>query len=145
METLADQRIADGLMTRSQYENIRADIATQITKARAIGDHRATVILCCKFLNNFPRTGLAPIEKAVQKVFKQTLTNARIELKSSCPVCHGVMYDQTCPDDMNRPYCAKCGRTYTPMGYMDDDNYARKWHAITWDGGSEPKEVIEVR
>ena len=145
METLADQRIADGLMTRSQYENIRADIATQITKARAIGDHRAIVILCCKFLNNFPAVGLAPIEKAVKTRFTLIRDESRIELKSVCPVCKGVMYDINCPDDMSRPYCAKCGRTYTPMGYMDDDNYARKWHAITWDGGSEPKEVIEVR
>ncbi len=145
METIADQRIADGLMTRSQYENIRADIATQITGAHAIDDHRAVVVLCCKFLNNFPSSGLVPIEKTVKKRFIQTRDTSRRILKSICPVCKGVMYDINCPDDMLRPYCSHCGRTYTPMGYMDDDNYARKWHAITWDGCAEPKEVIEVK
>jgi hypothetical protein len=145
METIADQRIADGLITPKQYENIRADIAKEITQARAIGDQRRIVILCCKFLNNFPSSGLAPIEKAVKKQFMKIRDAARIELKSVCPVCSGVMYDQACCDDMVRPYCAHCGRTYTPMGYMDDENYALKWHAILWDGGSEPSEVIEVR
>lgn len=145
METLADQRIADGIMTARKYENIRADIAKEITKARAIEDHRLTVILCCKFLNNFPRSGLAPIEKSVQKVFKKILTDARVDLKSKCPVCGSAMADINCPDDMIRPYCAKCGKTYTPMGYMDDDNYALKWHATLWDGCAEPKEIIEVR
>jgi len=145
METIVDQRIADGLMTKLQYDNIRADIAKEITKARVIGDQRRIVILCCKFLDNFPSAGLAPIEKAVKKAFMKIRDDARRELKSVCPVCHGVMYDMPCCDDMVRPYCAKCGRTYTPMGYMDDENYALKWHAILWDGGSEPSEVIEVK
>ena len=145
METLADQRIADGMMTARQYEERRAGIAQEITKSQAIGDHRATVILCCRFLNNFPSSGLAPIERGVQKAFTKIRNDARIELKSVCPVCAGVMYDMNCPDDMGRPYCAQCGRTYTPMGYMDDDNYALKWHAILWDGGPEPSEIIEVR
>lgn len=144
METIADQQIADGIMTARQYDNIRADIAKEITKSQIIGDHRLTVILCCKFLNNFPAVGLAPIEKAVKKRFVKIRDDARIKLKSTCPVCHGVMYDQSCPDDMVRPICVKCGRTYTPMGYMDDDNYAKKWHAITWDGGIEPSEVITL-
>jgi hypothetical protein len=145
MESLADQRISDGMMTARQYDMVRAGIAAEITKARAIGDHRKTVILCCRFVDAFPRSGLAPIDKAVRKAFQKIRDDARRELKSICPVCHGVMYDQTCPDDMARPYCAHCGRTYTPMGYMDDDDYARKWHAILWDGGSEPSEIIEVR
>jgi hypothetical protein len=145
METIADQRIADGLITPKQYENIRADIAKEITQARAIGDQRRIVILCCKFLNNFPSSGLAPIEKAVKKQFMKIRDAARIALKSVCPVCHGVMYDQAMCDDLVRPYCVHCGRTYTPMGYMDDENYALKWHAILWDGGSEPSETIEVR
>lgn len=98
-----------------------------------------------QFTNNFPSENLSPIEKAVKKQFMKIRDAARITLKSVCPVCGGVMYDQACCDDMVRPYCAHCGRTYTPMGYMDDDNYARKWHAILWDGGSEPSEVIEVR
>ena len=144
METIADQRIADGLMTARQYEDIRADIVKEITKARVIGDHRKIVILCCQFINNFPSNGLSPIEKAVKKQFIKIRDTARRELKSICPVCHGVMYDQEMCDDMVRPYCARCGRTYTPMGYMDDDNYALKWHAILWDGGSEPSEIIEV-
>jgi ribosomal protein S27AE len=145
METLADQRISDGLITARQYDEIRAGIASQITKSRAIEDHRATVILCCKFLNNFPSSGLAPIEKAVKKQFEKIRDAARVDLKSKCPVCGSAMADINCPDDMIRPYCAKCGRTYTPIGYMDDDNYALKWHATTWDGGPEPKEIIEVR
>jgi hypothetical protein len=145
METIADQRIADGIKTARDYENIRADIAKEITKARVIGDNRRIVILCCKFLDAFPSSKLAPIEKAVKKAFMKTRDDARRELKSVCPVCHGVMYDQTCPDDMVRPCCAHCGRTYTPMGYMDDENYALKWHAILWDGGSEPSEIIGVR
>ncbi len=145
METLADQRIADGIMTAREYDNIRAEIVKEITKAEAIGDNRRVVILCCKFLANFPRAGLVPIEKAVIKRFEQIRETARTALKSVCPVCGGEMYDLNCCDDMIRPYCAHCGRTYTPMGYMDDDNYALKWHAITWDGASEPSEVIEVR
>lgn len=131
-------------MTKSQYENIRADITQQITKARVIGDHRAVVILSCQFLNNFPSSGLEPIEKAVKKVFTKIRDDARRELKSICPVCKGVMYDLNCCDDMIRPYCAKCGRTYTPMGYMADPDYALKWWAIEWNGGDEPSEVIEV-
>jgi hypothetical protein len=145
MGTIADQKIADGLTTATQYEEIRAGIAKEIDKARVIGDHRKTVILCCQFLNTFPSVGLSPIEKAVKKQFMQIRNVARIELKSVCPVCGGVMYDQNCPDDMVRPYCAHCGRTYTPMEYMDNDDYALKWHAILWDGGSEPSEIIEVR
>lgn len=145
METLADQRIADGMMTARQYEDIRADIAKEITKSRAIEDHRMTVILCCKFLDNFPRSGLAPIEKGVIKAFEKIRIDARISLKSKCPVCGSAMANINCPDDQNRPYCAKCGRTYTPMGYMDDENYALKWWAITWDGGPEHGESVEVR
>lgn len=145
METVADQRIADGLMTARQYENIRADIVKEITKARVLNDHRRIVILCCKFLDNFPASGLAPIEKAVKKQFMKIRDTARIALKSVCPVCGGVMYDQNCCDDMIRPYCAHCNRTYTPMGYMDDENYALKWHAILWDGCAEPSCIIEVR
>lgn len=145
METLADQRIADGLMTARQYDEIRAGIASQIDKARAIEDHRRVIILCCKFLDNFPRVGLSRIEKAVIRRFEQIRGDARIMLKSKCPVCGGHMSDWACCDDMIRPFCAKCGRTYTPMGYMDDENYALKWHAITWDGGPEPSEIIEVR
>jgi len=48
METIADQRIADGIMTARQYDNIRADIAKEITQSQVIGDHRLTVVLCCK-------------------------------------------------------------------------------------------------
>lgn len=144
METLADQRIADGIITARQYDNIRAEIAKEITKAQILQDNRQVVILCCKFLANFPGSGLAPIEKAVKRRFEQIREKARKDLKSVCPVCGGVMYDLNCCDDMIRPYCAHCGWTYTPMGYMDDKNYALKWHAITWDGAGEPSEVIEA-
>ena len=145
MENYAEQQIQDGFKTDLEYANKRNALAQEIDKALVLGDNRRVVILASRVVDTFPAGRLAPIEKAIRKVFMKIRDDARIALKSTCPVCHGVMYDQSCCDDMVRPYCAKCGRTYTPMGYMDDDNYALKWHATLWDGGSEPKEIIEVQ
>lgn len=145
MENYAEQQIQDGQKTRAYYDNKRALLAQEITKAQVVGDVRRVVILATRFVDAFPSGNLAPIEKAVRAQFQEIRKNARYELIHKCPVCGSSMYDTNCPDDMVRAMCAKCGRTYTPMGYIDDDNYALKWHATLWDGGSEPKEIIEVQ
>jgi len=125
------------------YDNIRAALVPHIDKADVIGDHRVMVILCQRFVNAFPPK-ISPIEKAVREVFRQRLIKAKDEYKHICPVCGATMYDTLCPDDMIRAMCAPCGRTYTPMGYIDDDDYGKKWFAKLWDGGAEPSEIIEV-
>jgi hypothetical protein len=131
-------------MTKETYEGKRMILAQQIAKARVLNDHRAIVILCSRFIDAFPQRGLQPIERAVREVFRNLRKEAKDQLTHICPVCGTTMYDQLCPIDMVRPICIKCGRTYTPMGYMDDDNYAKKWFAKLWDGGSEPSEVITL-
>jgi hypothetical protein len=127
------------------FEGIRMDLAKQITKAREENDYRKIVILCRRFTDAFPSSGLVPIEKHVREVFREMLRTAKEHVISKCPVCGGEMHTISCCDDLFRPYCKKCNRTYTPMGYDCEDDFAKKWHAITWDGGSEPSEVIEAR
>ena len=65
-------------------------------------------------------------------------------LRSYCPVCGSDMHETLCPDDVMRPYCEDCGKTFTPMGYDCEDDYAKKWFAITWTNGTQNGEVIEV-
>lgn len=127
-----------------EYNDKRADIVKEIIKAEIIMDSRAIVIWCRRFLDAFPSGKIAPIEKAVKARFEQKLKDAKIHLTGTCPVCGDHMYESPCCDDLMRPFCPSCKRTYTPMGYDDQDDYAKKWYAITWDGGSEPSEVIEV-
>jgi hypothetical protein len=131
-------------MTKETYEGKRMILAQQIAKARILKDNRSIVILCTRFIDAFPSHGLVPIERAVREVFRNLRKEAKDQLLHTCPVCGTTMYDQACCDDLIRPYCAKCSRTYSPMGYMEDNDYALKWHAQLWDGGAEPSEVITV-
>lgn len=132
---------AEGTKT---YEGTRMDLAHQITKAREQNDHRLIVILCRRFDYAFPSSGLVPIERAVRDCFRKKLIEAKKELKSKCPVCGGPMSESLCCDDLFRPYCAKCNRTYTPRGYDDEDDYGKEWIAQTWNGSTEPIEIIRV-
>jgi hypothetical protein len=134
-----------GAENTKTYEGERMELAKQITKAREANDYRRIVILCRKFVDAFPASGLVPIEKQVREVFREMLRTAKEHVMSTCPVCGGKMHSMPGCDDIFRPYCKVCNRTYTPMGYDCEDDYALKWHAILWDGGSEPSEIIEVR
>jgi rubrerythrin len=125
------------------YEATRMELAKLIHNARVINDHRVVVILCRRFIDAFPAHGLAPIERAVREVFRDSLRKAKDELTHVCPVCKTAMYDQLCPDDITRPYCAKCGKTYTPRGYDDENTYALEWNATTWTG-TEITEIIKA-
>jgi hypothetical protein len=131
-------------LQKGTYEETRHNLAVQITAAKEKGDHRLTVILCRRFIDAFPNHGLVPIERHVREVFREQLRTAKQNLKSVCPVCGGPMQETACCDDLFRPYCAKCGKTYTPLGYDDEYDYALKWRATLWDGGEEPTEVITV-
>jgi ribosomal protein L37AE/L43A len=131
------------VLLQGTYEAQRSELAKQITKARVINDHRMVVILCRRFIDAFPSHGLVPIERAVREVFRESLRTAKDELTHICPVCKTTMYDQLCPDDITRPYCAKCGKTYKPRGYDDEDTYALEWIATTWTG-TESAEVIRI-
>ena len=44
-----------------------------------------------------------------------------------CPVCGTRMEPIVCVDDLIRPYCSSCMRTYTPIGYTDDLGYGTRW------------------
>jgi len=77
METYGDQMIADGLWTREHCEKLRAEIVQEIIKSQTIGDHKNTQLQCERFINCFPSSGLSPIEKAIQTVFKRTWYEAK--------------------------------------------------------------------
>lgn len=126
-----------------QYDNQRAEIVKDIIKAEITMDQRRLVIYTRRFLDAWPQGKLTKIEKAVKAVFEQKLKDAKSRLKGTCPVCGDHMSEQMCCDDLMRPYCPTCKRTYTPMGYDCQDDYALKWYAISWDM-VETSEVIEV-
>ena len=130
-------------MNKTSFEGIRHELAKEISQAEQTNDYRKIVILCRRFTDAFPRQK-SPIERHVKEVFLKKLRDAKTALKSRCPVCAGPMNPTLCPDDDIRPFCQKCGRTYTPMGYDDTDEYGKKWFATFWNGGDEPTEVITV-
>lgn len=127
---------------KSTFEAIRQELAEQITRAQDQKDYRRVVILCRKFTDAFPYQK-SPIERHVKEVFLQKLREAKTALKSTCPVCKGPMENTLCADDDIRPFCKKCGKTYTPMGYDDSEEYALKWYATEWNG-TETGEVITL-
>jgi len=129
-------------LSKGTYERVRHDLVPALDRARVLGDQRVAVILSRRFVNSFPSYGLSPIERAVRETFRNILRESKDQLTHVCPVCKTTMYDITCPDDSVRPYCAQCGKTYTPRGYDDEDNYALTWTAKTWDGSTEPEEMI---
>jgi transposase-like protein len=105
---------------------------------------RMAIVYWRRALDAYPATSGKPVSADKDRMI--TALNAdKQTLKSICPVCGGEMHTISCCDDISRPYCKACNKTYTPTGYDCEDDYAKKWHAITWDGGSEPSEVIEVR
>jgi len=136
--------IYHGAEDTKTYEGIRMQLSRDISKSLENNDHRLTVILCRRFINAFPASGLVPIERAVRECFREKLNKSKEVLTHICPVCGATMTDTLCPDDIMRPLCHQCGKTYTPLGYDEEDNYALKWGAITWNG-AEPYNVIEVQ
>jgi predicted RNA-binding Zn-ribbon protein involved in translation (DUF1610 family) len=130
---------------RKKYESERAELAHLITRAEVLNDYRHIVIYCRRFTDRFPHEGITRIEGEIRAIFLRKMIAAKDELKHTCPVCGSVMYDQCCPDDSNRAFCASCGKTYTPLGYDSEDNYALTWCGKLWDGGEEPETIVTVR
>ena len=71
------------------------------------------------------------------------LTEVRHQLLHTCPICGETMHDTLCPDDISRPFCQKCKSTYTPIGYMTEDDYAKRFSRIAWNN-NEARSVVEV-
>ena len=132
------------MATRQECENQRSEIAKEITKAEIIGDLRSVVIWCRRFLDAWPNDAKTKIETAVYAVFKKKMEDAKFHLKGKCPVCGDHMYETSCPDDTIRSYCPSCQKTYTPMGYDSEDDYALYWWCIDWQNGEKGTKVRMV-
>ena len=120
-----------------------AQLRERARKAEENCNWRMATILYTRAINAYPTT-TGQLAKQDLLNLRNARTEARHQLHHICPVCGGSMRDILCPDDQSRTFCDHCKRTYTPMGYMEKDDYALKWFATTWTG-TETSEVIEVQ
>jgi len=60
-----------------------------------------------------------------------------------CPVCGERMKLTLCVDDLYRPYCTTCRRTYTPIGYSDGPGYGTRW-TVT-DLSTEESSILNIK
>ncbi len=123
------------MLTTAQYRKIARDAEDAL-------DWRVATINYTRAIDAYPN-----IKGGLAKKDINDLTNARTEVRHqllhTCAVCGGTMHDTLCPDDISRPFCQNCKSTYTPIGYMNEDDYAARFTRIAWHDG-EVRTIVEV-
>ena len=124
------------MATTSEYRELAR-------KAESELNWRMAIVYWRRALDAYPHNA-GKLAQADREKMITAMNADKQMLTSICPVCGDHMLVELCPDDIRRPSCPSCKRTYTPMGYDCQDDYALKWYATKWDM-TETSEVIEVR